>query len=303
MPAAADLPPAISAIERFLGVGAAGATSGCGPIMTIFRCDDRRTSGGGRSFDDSRRARDFLIIVLASFCVVGIGGVSVLALIWDLEPNTLPFEAGKVLLQLVLVSVAGTTLSVVSSDYQRRRGEQEKERDEAQRRREFRREQITAVLARTTASYNKVKRARRMLRIRRQAGSIHLAEDYDTQLEEIQDAQLEFETLKTVVTAGATVVFSNSAELKNQLRNIEQYLGGLIGEQEKKRSLFTGDPAQLDEAQLSELRGFVAPRKDGIGFDKAITAYHAAIKLMLHDLAELAAADSAPSLATQDSGA
>jgi hypothetical protein len=206
----------------------------------------------------------------------------------NIQHNTLPFEIAKSMLQAGVVSVAVAALTLLTQQHQRRHTVVEKELDEEQRRAEIRTDLLRSAHAQVTEQYNAVKRARRLLRARRLPGDIHSAEHYDEHLAAIVDAQLAFEALIADVNSSAGSVFSDGPALVAELKKVEKYLGDLISEYEEKRSQFLGTPEQLVETDLPVLREFLAKRKRGSGFDKAIEAFGKARDLIREDIAALA---------------
>jgi hypothetical protein len=198
----------------------------------------------------------------------------------NIQHNTLPFEIAKSMLQAGVVSVAVAALTLLTQQHQRRHTVVEKELDEEQRRAEIRTDLLRSAHAQVTEQYNAVKRARRLLRARRLPGDIHSAEHYDEHLAAIVDAQLAFEALIADVNSSAGSVFSDGPALVAELKKVENY--------EEKRSQFLGTPEQLVETDLPVLREFLAKRKRGSGFDKAIEAFGKARDLIREDIAALA---------------
>ena len=73
-------------------------------------------------------------------------------------------EFAKALLQVGVVSVAGTLLSVLVFDYQRRSAHRKEAAAAAEKRLQFRDDLLKDTLARITSAYNGTKRARRKMR-------------------------------------------------------------------------------------------------------------------------------------------
>jgi hypothetical protein len=196
--------------------------------------------------------------------------------------NTFQFELAKGLIQVGLVVVLGAALSLLVEQNRREREAAEKERDRDheraekqgdldRERREYREELIKATLARATASYSAVKRARRLMRARAfverdGAGSIWVvAEPYDAQMVEINNAQLEFESLARDVKTSASL-FSDVDAVKSSLDTLESYLNRIITEYESERRHFAGEPPQLELERLPRLMEFLAPKSVHFGW-------------------------------------
>jgi hypothetical protein len=214
----------------------------------------------------SRTVRWYLVTGLTGLFLLSVGAFVVLVG-RDIEPDTLLFEGAKVLPQIALVTVIGAALSVLSYEYQQRRKEEEKERDELRRQEEYRQELRRATLAQATASYLQVKRARRLLRVGLADDRRAIqAADYDRQMAAIMDAQLQFETLTDEVLTTADV-FTSHDLLSSELKRIDDHLSALISEYEKVRPGSRAKHASIPLSKLPSLKKFLAQHaEDRQGF-------------------------------------
>jgi membrane protein implicated in regulation of membrane protease activity len=242
--------------------------------------DERRSS--------SRTMRRRLI---AGLTVVGLLSTVAFVVLVALgtEPDTLLFEGGKTLLQLALVTVIGAALSLLASEYQQRRTEEEQERDEERRQEEYRQELRKTTLARATASYMQVKRVRRLMRVALtdQRRAIP-AGDYDKQMTAIVEAQLQFETLREEVETGAAVFRSHDV-LAEKLKAIDDHLSALITEWELQRPNWSGRHPQVRLDRVQKLDDFLAqysenPEKFRQGFKPLKSSFDRVQELIRHDL-------------------
>jgi hypothetical protein len=151
----------------------------------------------------------------------------------------------------------------------------ERRRDERQRKDAV----LRSVLQDTLHNYHEVKRARRLLRARvwaRDPGDRIDLRVYDEQLERINDAQLNFETLKRTALAIDDERI-RTTHLASRLEAVEKYLNQLVDEYERKRRLIEPSADQTpsaderrsedggsetSEAELTELGDFIGPDSD-----------------------------------------
>ena len=216
--------------------------------------------------DDVRKAAAKVYAVLVLIAVAAIAAVLLVA---GLNPqaNTLQFEVAKTALQVIGVAVIGGVLTLATSTYQGVR----KLRDEQQQKikdqesearidrerkiealrveRERKDDAIRATMQATLATYNSVKRVRRLIKAQVRGGIERSS--YDEYLSRIIDLQLEFEQYARLAPFiaderlrppeapdqkdpdfGPRPAYKS---LQQSYRSIESYLNGLIREYEKKR--------------------------------------------------------------------
>lgn len=219
--------------------------------------------------EQSTRRRGPALLFLIPVVVIAALALWGLVVLWDAEANTLRFELGKALLQLLLVVLAGAVVKFLADEHVRVRS------DEAQRvvAREAveqqRRESLRGLLTRATEAYQSVKRARRLLR----AGLVLGPDDdrrvgekaYDEQLALVSDAQLEFELLRTETETEGSVATEQGgldlpadtcSALAKDFGTLEKYLSGLVTEYETHRPTSRDGALPLDG--LRELSDFLA---------------------------------------------
>lgn len=220
----------------------------------------------------------------------------------------LTIEIGKSALQLLIVSVIGTTVSLLVFEYQRERQatdrateqarqasdrttEQarqasEKQRDLQQKRFEYRESLLTSVLSRTMNAYSKTKKARRMTRAHMTLiGTVRQLSlnQYDTFFDLINEAQLELENLKRDIRTSAKA-FSDAKHLTDNLQIMDDYLGHLIGEYEVRRQKFIGIAPTLPLVDLPLLENFLGPAASSDFKPKMIEPYSAIQAVIREDL-------------------
>lgn len=222
--------------------------------------------------------------------VVFFAAIAILILFFrDATQGTISFEVAKALLQIGVVAVFGAAVSWVMSAYQfeqarldrtRERAHQEltKERDLERQRHEYRDDLLKETLSRAVSAYASTKKARRLLRSR--VGSEGTGErrvrltDYDWYMEAVNDAQLEFESLKCDVRTSSPA-FSDGESIEAHLETMEQYLGRLIKEYEGNRHIAELESDGVPLALLARLTDFLAKAETKQGFkDSFIDPYH-----------------------------
>ena len=203
-------------------------------------------------------------LVTLTLLLIFAASVGVLALLSTKVPdlNLVP-EIAKAVLQLGVVAIVGSAVSLLIFEYQREKGLADRQREEdrrsAEKQRdldrvteeknrelrarkiEYREGLLLSVLAKALGAYSQAKKARRLLRARAiaQEGdrAMVLADGYDQYMELVNDAQLELENLARDVTTSGKA-FSQHESIAASLRRMEVYLSELIGEYEKTRPLF-----------------------------------------------------------------
>lgn len=227
---------------------------------------ERRQPETGRELEGAVRIRRYLVAALFMITIVIVVTLTLMMTIWNVKPDTLPFEIAKTLLQIAVVAVVGVAISQLTDAYQQRRSQDERKRDRDREAVQHTREVLTSTLEQATATYNAIKRARRLIRALARSSTgpgrdayAVLSGPYDAQMLTINDSQLKFEMLADDVATDVTTekMFSTPEELIELFNDLESYLGNLITEYEKCRPKFTGRPEQIDLQSLKELSKFL----------------------------------------------
>lgn len=180
------------------------------------------------------------------------------------EKDSLDLEFAKALLQVGVVSVAGTLLSVLVFDHQRRSALRKEAATVAEKQLQFRDDLLKGTLARITAVYNDTKRARRTMRalgLRRVVETPLIRVDrYDECMAEVNDAQLGLEAIKSDVKT-SRLAYPSADKLTSGLRSMEQYLGAMIEEYEAVRAGIPDNTAEFSLARTPRFGDFVGPSK------------------------------------------
>jgi hypothetical protein len=197
-------------------------------------------------------------IVVLILTVVALAAIVIL--IWQHEPlkSTLGEKGYGGLLQLSLGTVFG---GLVSSVFDQLKREQEA--------REARRQSLRNFYSVALSAYNRTKRCRRMLTakaIYNEGGIPHVREDeYRTLMSELEDLQLDFETMRRQIAVGDHLFGGESKELDAALRPMAHYLRGVL--QEFECSRFTISGATLPLSSLPKLYDFAAHQKPSPDFN------------------------------------
>lgn len=206
------------------------------------------------------------------------------------EKDSLDMEFAKALLQVGIVSVAGTLLSVLVFDHQRRSTATKEAAAAADKQQQFRDDILKGTLGRITTAYNSTKRARRTVRALglQRAGSNALLrlDRYDECMADVSDAQLELEAIKSDVKT-SRAVYPSSAKLSASLRTMEQYLGALIEEYETVRSRLGDDVTVLSLAKVPRFEDFIGPSSGSEFLKKFSDGHDAARAAIRADLMHL----------------
>jgi len=191
-------------------------------------------------------------------------------------------EVMKALLQLGVVAGAGTVVSILVFEYQRKRHKLDKIEEELRRDikdqsnrdiedRAYCVDLIKDTMGKAISTYNSVKRCRRLMRAKalignvpedRKFNSTNLKlnlEEYDKQIEALNEDQLELEALKREVGTSSRI-FDNINGIYQQLEKMEKYLGNIMDEYESKRPGCVGKEADL--AKFPMLLSFLYPQED-----------------------------------------
>jgi hypothetical protein len=238
----------------------------------------------------TREKRELLPAILIALFLLSAGALGALYFFATPKAGSFELEIARAILQLGIVSVVGAAVSVLVFEHQRARQQfdrdREHQRERAEReqelegkRLEYREDLLKLTLAKTMTSYNSVKKARRLMRARAiavkpdSAERVVLAEYYDTYMELINDAQLDFENLARDVETSRRA-FSSPDRLVTALRTMDRFLGELIKEYETVRKDFqeVGQSKKLDDLPL--LAVCLGPTR-GSAFEKRVVhPYH-----------------------------
>ena len=241
----------------------------------------RETSRGPRS-TPSRRLRNLGIVLLLVIMAAVVACVLTVRELWQADSDTVEFELTKTLMQALLIVLVGAVLTFVGTQYQAGQADVEDHRADELKQTAHRRAVLVSVLERTTANYNMIKQARRLLRARsrRCTGSrtVILREPYDTIMAQISETQLSLETLANEVRT-STTLFSSPSDLTALFDGLEHHLGELVAEYESKMPSY-GRRAHRVLSEFPVLRAFLekGPIED------FSPKYHAVEKLLRRDL-------------------
>ena len=251
--------------------------------------------------------RRWIVFVLSGLFI---GSVAILLLFFrGAGQGTLKFEVAKSLLQLGVVAVVGSVVSVLVFEYQRERQALdkkadlerqtidkkadlerqaiEKKRDLDRKSLEYRETLLLSILSRAMEAYGRAKKARRLLRGRalstRDQTRVVLADQYDLCFDMLNDAQLDLENIARDVETSAKA-FSQPSELVKHLRSMDAYLNELIGEYEDSRSRFSGNGPALPLDELPLLEEFLKRAKDSKFMPMMVIPYHEVQKGIRGDL-------------------
>jgi hypothetical protein len=195
-------------------------------------------------------------------------------------------EVVKSLPEVLGVTVLGALLSYVVAQADQRKEELRALQDP-----------LKAALIRVTASYNASKRARRNARalglLPGGADDQRIAvERYDQYMADLNDAQLELETVKDEV-ADNPEGFLSAEAIAARLRTMEHYLGEIVSEYERERRKAHGQP-EIALERLGEFSGFIAKARES-DFKENFSRPHRQIrKLINRDIADLAGGRTKP---------
>lgn len=183
-----------------------------------------------------------LVLIVAALAVV----VLLIAVPGPLR-NLLGDEGYKQLWQLSLASIVGGLVSAAFAELKR-------EQDSVESRRKYLRTFHSDALV----AYNRAKMCRRMLAAK---AVFDVAEvpnvrqpEYETQMLELEDIQLQFESMKRQVGLGGAA-FASEPSLKGLLKNLEEYLRTVLKEFENFE--FPPNAVSAPIASLPKLHEFV----------------------------------------------
>ena len=241
-------------------------------------------------------ARSITFTLLSIFAA----SIAILALLNNSVPHLqLAPEIAKAVLQLGIVAIVGSVVSLLVFEYQREKGLAdkqldtarqsaekkrdleralaEKHRDSLARQVEYREHLLMSILAKTLAAYSQAKKARRLLRARAVArrvdSEVLLVEGYDQYMELVNDAQLELENLARDVNTSA-VAFSKPDQIVKGLRRMEAHLGELIDEYEQQRPLYLDAVPHRPLKDHPLLQDFLRPAKMSKFSTEVVHPYH-----------------------------
>jgi len=187
------------------------------------------------------------------------------------QPGSFELEIAKAILQVGVAAIIGAGISVLFFDYQRERQKLDRAWEKAQEYNrkclENREDLLRATLARARESYDEVKKARRLLRARAievqkdSEKQLVVAAAYDTHMDVIIDAQIEFRTLRAFVD-NSKREFSKHKDLVAALESMQTCLTPLITEYENSRKIFAGKIPSMELSALTKLKAFIGPYKD-----------------------------------------
>jgi hypothetical protein len=224
--------------------------------------------------------------------------------------DTLRYELAKTAMQVFAVAVLGSVAAVATFVFQNSRLKQIERREREEDRRARQDDLLRSLLQETLATYNQVKRTRRLLtaRIRDDRGGHVRLDDYDEHMTDLMDSQLQFEQLKRrapfidddrlqsvdrVAPHGVSSQMSASTSLAGRYEHVEKYLNHVIDEYKDKRYLVAAENQGLPFSQFDRLQRFISKRscdgRNGFqeGFeDGAATPIDEIIKLLQPALAQ-----------------
>jgi hypothetical protein len=171
---------------------------------------------------------------------------------WKPASGTLEFEIAKAILQMGVVSVIGTVVSLLTFDYQQER-----------KRLEYDEGLLKATLGKAMESYNTAKKARHLLLARARTVKSDSKEwlvsgpDYDSYMAMVIDAQLQLDNLARDVETNSRVFTRYGSEITKDLKSMEHYLSELIHDYDSMRPSFQ---EKVLLTALPHLSDFLLPR-------------------------------------------
>ncbi|MGZ8287062.1 MAG: hypothetical protein ACXW27_15120 [Allosphingosinicella sp.] len=235
--------------------------------------------------------RNLVAWALAGLFVVSVGWFALLYY-RGVAKDSLDMEFAKALLNVGVVSVAATLLSLLTFQHRHEIEKEQREReDRAARDREdqqlrenrlqFRDELLKSTLGRVTATYNRTKRARREMRA---LGRLHTAGGgvllrlarYDACMAEVNDAQLELEEIKSDIKTSKPA-YTAADQIASSIREMERYLGALIEEYESVRAKTAPFDDTISSTKVPRFKDFLGPVA-GSGFEKRYSDEHSSVR-------------------------
>jgi len=191
-----------------------------------------------------------LVFVFGAIIVASIVTIILILTVYKPTKDSISFEIVKSLLQILTVLILGQVISLVVTQLNLNRQRAEASTD-------FQRE----ILRRLISAYVSVKKYRRLLRAKGlvppyigeiQENTVVRLDAYDSQMQLINETELEIETIRHEVECSPTT-FSDSKLLVGNLKRMEDYLRDLVQLYERKLSAFSGEPPSLPIADLNLL--------------------------------------------------
>jgi hypothetical protein len=137
--------------------------------------------------------------------------------------------------------------------------------------RRFNNERLREIHSDLLAAFNQAKTVRRILKafvyFADDGVEMILRDDYDRQMQELNTAQLVFETYSKRAKYNK-LWFEKAKNLSENIDAIEGYLNKILSEYQEKRKLFNGAPPSYPISELQMLKEFIGPKKEWIFFDE-----------------------------------
>jgi len=203
-----------------------------------------------------------LTLVIVAGVVVSVGLGAALIIWHDQMASAVGVEAYKTFLQFILVAVLGGGVSLLYQAFNREAERRAVRAHEAELRADSARAVRQRYLRDLIASYNIVKRARRLLRATALTHAATFADRrvriarYDELMQVVLDAQLTLETMTRTMRAEGSL-FAPEQNLITSLCEAEAYLRSLITEYEIVMP--QADQADVGTAMLPEMVDFIGP--------------------------------------------
>jgi len=205
--------------------------------------------------------RNWLLVVGFAVGIAG-AALSIRFRVW-LE-RVMGAEAFGFMFQFWVLIVLGSVLRSVHQQFVHTRETRERGKARVREREAEEKRILLDTHAALVSAYNDTKRVRRLLRARvLRAAEAHasaestsiMASEYDTQMETLLDAQLEFESIERRMEGNPTLF--DTARLDESLESIRGYLHDTLGEYEDQRTEFDGDPPRRRLSELPKLTAFL----------------------------------------------
>jgi hypothetical protein len=153
--------------------------------------------------------------------------------------NSFGREVGKIFLQIISVSVIGTTAALLLELFKTRLSKIQKENEKVQEQAKIRNQMKLDFIKRIGELYRSAKKSRRLLRSRgivcQKAASIELDQEqikyYSKKMLKLNDVQLELEGFK--IASENNLLFENDDAIFKHLERMENYLNNIIDQFEK----------------------------------------------------------------------
>jgi hypothetical protein len=243
-----------------------------------------------------RSAKTKLIVFLVTIFIISLTAVIIIASNYDVTKDSFGRSVTDALLTLISASAIGTMITLLLNNYNREqekladdynrlqakisenenreRAKLDKAAEERQMQEENRNQYRKEVLANLNHLYAKTKTARRMLRAKGFTTQWYGSEDdsrlvkqsvYDLYMNDINQCQLGLEAIRKEIFIGNSI-FLDPAMIAGNLKQMDDYLGKLISEYEKKLPCFKGEPEVLKMEDLPDLKQFLSKAKVPGGF-------------------------------------